>query len=161
MILPFLTRSWMKKYRRATCLTRELQVRFPATCRAEVLSIFVVRCRDACRIPVPSSCFRITLLPSSLALRPRVLPPWWIALSSLQPHLEAITGAFARKIIYEGIDLPLSGLLPQFAPENAVNLKPPCLYLMANPPFRPGSEVDVWLPPCELWTVYTSPLPVD
>ena len=43
-----------------------------------------------------------------------------------------LTEAFARKTIYDDIDLPLSGLLPQLKLENAVNSKPPCVYVMAK-----------------------------
>ena len=35
-----------------------------------------------------------------------------------------LTGSIERKTMYEDIDLPLSGLLPQFTSEKAVNLKP-------------------------------------
>ena len=51
--------------------------------------------------------------------------------SSCSPTLK-LTRALDRKTKYENIDLPLSGLLPQFASENVVRLKPPCLYVMAK-----------------------------
>lgn len=33
-----------------------------------------------------------------------------------------------KKTVYEGVDFPVSGLLPQFASENAVNVKPYLVY---------------------------------
>lgn len=38
-----------------------------------------------------------------------------------------LTGAFDVMMMYDEVDLALSGLLPQFESENAVNLKPPRL----------------------------------
>ena len=51
--------------------------------------------------------------------------------SSCSPTLK-LTQALDRNTKYENIDLPLPGMLPQFASENVVRLKPPCLYVMAK-----------------------------
>ena len=48
------------------------------------------------------------------------------AVNPCSPTLKLI-GAFANMTMYEDMDLPLSGLLPQLASENAVSLKPPHL----------------------------------
>ena len=53
------------------------------------------------------------------------------AVSPCSPTLKLIV-ALARKITYDGVDLPLSGLLPQFTSENVVSLKPTYLYVMAK-----------------------------
>lgn len=53
------------------------------------------------------------------------------AVSPRSPTLQ-LTEAFERKSKYEHVDMPLSGLLTHFASENAVNLKPSWLYVMAK-----------------------------
>ena len=50
------------------------------------------------------------------------------SVSFCSPTLKLIR-ALARKTSYGDLQLPLSELLPQFASENVVRLKPPCLYL--------------------------------
>ena len=49
------------------------------------------------------------------------------SVSSCSPTINLI-GALARKTRYGDLGFPLSELLHQFASENVVRLKPPCLY---------------------------------
>ena len=48
------------------------------------------------------------------------------AVSPCTPALKLI-GALAKTTMYDDMDLPLSGLLPQLASEKTASLKPPCL----------------------------------
>ena len=48
------------------------------------------------------------------------------AASPFSPTLKLIE-ALPSITMYEDVDLPLSGLLPQLASEKAASLKPPCL----------------------------------
>ena len=52
-----------------------------------------------------------------------------IAVRLLSPDLKLI-GAFAIIMMYDDMDFPLSGLLPQLESEKAVSFRPPFLYVM-------------------------------
>lgn len=71
--------------------------------------------------------FEQTPIFSSLALRAPALLPSWTTLPALAVPILKLTRAFEIMTVYKGLDLPIFGSLPQFAPENTASLKRLCL----------------------------------
>ena len=88
-------------------------------CRVEVLS----RCNGTLskRVPNPSSFVIFEQNVASVSIS--AVATSSVSSCSLTFNL---IGALARKTRYADLEFPLSELLPQFASENVVRLKPPC-----------------------------------
>ena len=126
-----------------------------AMCTTEVLSIFSGTLQK--RVPNPVS---FLILEQNTASFIASAAATSSAVSPCSPTLE-LTAAFKGKTKYNNADLPSPGLFPQFASENEVNLKLPCLYAMVESTV--GQVVKqmylVCPSPCELRAVETSPSP--
>ena len=61
-----------------------------------------------------------------------------------------LTGAFEREIKYNDIDLLLSELLPEFASEKIIRLKPSCVYVCVGDIHYPG-QVAKWVIVAGVW----------
>ena len=125
--LALLHQFLLEKYLSLMCFARRLQVRLPATCSADVLSIY------SGTLPKLSSkpSSNIMLEQNTAYFLARATATGFTsivdcAVSLCSPTLRMIA-ALASVTVCDDVELPLSGLLPQLASEKAESRKPPPL----------------------------------